>query len=353
MNKIIKQDLDTIYTCGIDWSKLKNSTVLITGASGLLGSYMMYMLKYLNFYCNLNVNIIVHCRNYLKMKSIIHLFKMEEHITIISGDLLNIKYELDKYKIYNIDYIIHAASPASSKIYGIDPLSVIYANVIITKSLLDISLNYELKGFLFFSSGEVCGKVDKELITEEDYGYLNPMDVRNCYSESKRMGENLCKCYNYQYKVPAVIVRPDHTYGPTIDLKNDDRVFSEFIYNIINNENIIMKSDGSPIRTFNYISDATEGFFRVLLDGRSGECYNISNNDCRISIKDLANLLVSLYPEKNLKVIHKKRDVTNKYLENKNKLCSTLSTKKVETLGYKCKIGIREGFKRTIQSFLS
>jgi nucleoside-diphosphate-sugar epimerase len=345
MNKIIESDLRIICNSNLDWEKFKNSTVLVTGAYGMLASYMVYTLAYLNStYPLLNIKIIAQCRNIEKAKD---KFKNIPQLFITNIDICgNFNF------IENVDYIIHAASPASAQYYSTDPISVINPNVIGTKNLLNLAKEKSVKGFLFLSSGDVSGKVDKELITEDDYGYLNPIDLRSCYAESKRIAETMCKCYNHQHELHTISVRPEHTYGPTLDLINDQRVFSEFISNIVNKKDIVIKSDGMSVRTFTYISDATIGFFTALLKGVSGESYNVSNNKCRIKIKDLAEMLVSMYPEKKLKVVYEKRSDTNEYIENKDNIRPTLSTQKIEKLGFTCNIDLKEGFKRTINSFI-
>ncbi|KAA6336830.1 GDP-6-deoxy-D-mannose reductase [termite gut metagenome] len=157
--------------------------------------------------------------------------------------------------------------------------------------------------FLYFSSGEVYGKVNDSIATvsETDYGYLDPMNVRSCYGESKRMGENICISYMHQYGIPVKVVRPAHTYGPGMDL-NDGRVFADFVRDVAHNNNIVMHSDGSNSRAFCYLSDATIAFFIVLLYGTNGEAYNVANPLCEITIIELAEKLVKLFPDKKLKV---------------------------------------------------
>jgi nucleoside-diphosphate-sugar epimerase len=348
MNDIIKEDLKIICSSNLDWEKFKNSVVLISGAYGMLPSYMVFTLLYLNkMYPGLNIKVIALGRNYDKAKKRFCDFLDNPLLTIVSGDVSN-KIEIKG----DVNYIIHAASPASSQFYGIDPIGVISPNVFGTKNLLELAVEKKSKGFLFFSSGEVCGTLDKKAITEEDSGYSDPTDLRNCYGESKRMAENMCKCWHHQYKVPTLAVRPDHTYGPTMDLENDRRVFAEFVSDVVNNRNIVVKSDGLSVRTFCYISDGTDGFFRVLLNGTPGESYNVSNNEGQISIGNLANLIVSLFPEKKLKVVYANRENKNSYLENKHKMRPMLSTAKIEKLDYKCRFKLRDGFYRTIKSFL-
>lgn len=348
MNNIIKEDLKIICSSNLDWEKFKNSVVLISGAYGMLPSYMVFTLMYLNeINPNLNIKIIALCRNHDKAKKRFCDFLDNPLFTILCQDVTN------KIKINGeVHYIIHAASPASSQFYGTDPIGVISPNVFGTKNLLELAKEKNSKGFLFFSSGEVCGSLNKKIITEEDSGYLDPTELRSCYAESKRMAENMCKCWHHQYKIPTVVVRPEHTYGPTMDLENDRRVFAEFVSDVVNNRDIVVKSDGLSSRTFCYLSDATEGFFRVLLNGTPGESYDVGNNQGQISIGNLANLLVSLFPEKNLKVVYKNREQNTGYLENKHKMQPMLSTKKIEKLGYRCRFNVREGFYRTIKSFI-
>lgn len=347
MNKIIKEDLELIYKSDLNWRKLKNSTVLVTGAYGLLASYMVYMLLYLNkLDSSFKIKTLILVRNIEKAEKKFVEYLDDPNLQIIKGDVSE-KIEVD----CQLDYIIHAASPASSQFYGTNPISVIMPNVFGTKYLLDLAVTNKVKGFLFFSSGEVCGKIEKEFINEEDSGFLNPTDIRSCYGESKRMAENICICYYHQHKIPVYIVRPDHTYGPTMDLENDNRVFSEFVSNIINNKDIVIKSDGLATRTFCYLSDATEGFFRVLLNGKPGKSYNVSNPNGKVTIRELAEILVSSFPEKNLRVTYQQGISNNQYLENKHKLRPSLSTKKIEDIGYNCRVSVKDGFSRTVKSF--
>ena len=349
MNEIIKEDLEIICSSNLDWEKLKNSVFLISGAYGMLASYMVFTLMHLNeMYPRLNINVIALVRDYNKAKKRFCEYLDNLLFTIKCEDVIN-KIEI----IGDVDYIIHAASPASSQYFGIDPIGVISPNIFGTKNLLELAKDKKSKGFLFFSSGEVCGTLNKKAITENDAGYLDPTEIRNCYGESKRMGENMCKSWHHQHKVPTVVVRPDHTYGPTMDLNNDKRVFAEFVSDVVNNRDIVVKSDGLSTRTFCYISDATDGFFRALLNGVPGESYNVSNNQGQISIRDLAKLIVTLFPEKNMKIVYSTREKNNNYIENKQKLRPVLSTDKIEQLGYKCKFDLNRGFYRTIKSFIN
>lgn len=349
MNNIIKEDIDIICHNDLDWGKFKDSSILITGAYGMLAQYMVNTLMSLNeYYPQLNINVVALGRDPEKLDNCFKEYSKNKLLTLLCRDVTD--YSLTKY-LGNVNYIIHAASPASSQFYGSNPTGVINANVIGTHNLLNLARENKVKGFLFLSSGEVSGKISKEIFTEEDYGPLNPTDLRSCYGESKRMAENMCKCYNKEFGIPTICVRPEHTYGPTMDIINDRRVFAEFVSNVVKGEDIIIKSDGKAVRTFCYIADATDGFFRALLNGKGGESYNIGNMGGRTSIGDLAEQLVSIFPEKKLKVIFQPRNDVN-YLENKDNIRPTMSTVKIEALGYKPKYNVKDGFYMTVRSFV-
>ena len=206
-----------------------------------------------------------------------------------------------------------------------------------------------MKCFLFFSSGAVYGSIENNLLANDEskFGSLDPFLVESCYPESKRMGESMCKAWFSQYQVPVKVVRPFHTYGPGVQL-DDGRVFADFVRNIVNNENITMNSDGSAKRTFCYLADATIAFFSVLLRGNVGEVYNVSG-DKQVSVLELANVLVEMFPEKKLKVI--KKETTNKNYLRTTTPDFLPGVSKLAQLGWKPVYSIENGFKRMIKSF--
>lgn len=349
MNKIIEDDIiNIIENRLIEWSDFKNQTVLITGANGMLPAYMVYTLLYLNRIKNYNIRVLALVRNKCKAENKFADFLSDTNLQILVQDVC------EKIIIPDpIDYIIHAASQASPKYYGIDPIGTINANVQGTSHLLQLARDKKCKSFLYFSSGEIYGNVNTDKgVSENDYGVIDPLKVRSCYGQSKRMGENLCICSNFQYGTNARIVRPFHCYGPGM-LLDDGRVFADFIKNILNNENIILRSDGQAIRSFCYIVDATISFFFVLLHGKIGEAYNVGNPLETMSILDLAKLIISLYPEKQLVV--KTEIIENDMRTIKMKSPLSISVPNISRLKeskYIPHYSAREGFKRTIDSFL-
>lgn len=343
---IIEQDMGLIAAQPLPWSNLAGKVVLITGASGFLPAYMVELILWLNENINKEnpTKIIGLVRNRQKA---IERFAAHQN----RGDLtLKVQDVCDPLEVEGgVDFVIHAASQASPKYYGTDPVGTLSANIFGTHQLLEFARLKNCQKFMFFSSGEVYGAAPEGFTRENDYGYLDPLDVRSCYAESKRMGENMAVCWQHQFGVPVVIVRPFHTYGPGMDLF-DGRVFADFVSDIVAGRNIVMKSEGTAVRAFCYLADAIAGFFTVLFKGISGQAYNIGNSNGETSIFDLAELLASLFPERRLKVEKFTQLNGNAYLTSPvNRICPDIS--KAIDLGWMPTISLTEGFTKTIRSF--
>lgn len=346
MNRIILEDMEKLYLRNIDWNVLNNTKVLVTGAYGMLASYMVYMLIYLNEYHGFNIDVYALGRNENKARKKFGDYFEREYFHFIESDLSNIS----NLTIFP-DYIIHAASFASSQFFGTDPVGTTKPNVLGTYGLLESAARNVIKSMLFVSSGEVYGETNCETVYENGYGISDPLDLRYCYGESKRMGECLCNCYWHQYKVPVKIARLGHTYGPTMDIYNDKRVFSEFVLNAVRSENIVVKSDGSPMRAFCYIADATAAFFQILFNGKNGEAYNVANMQGLVTMKYLAEMIASFSEKKVLKVEYAIRPTDEAYIESAQAKHNVPNTEKMQSLGWSCDYTIEEGFRRTIDSF--
>lgn len=338
LNPIIEKDVESILNNKIDFKKLENRTVLITGASGMIGSYLLYTLVALNDLQSYNIKIIALVRNkdripnYLKNRT----------------DIIVLEQDVCDRIMYNekLDYIIHAASPASPKIMKEKPVDTIMANTIGTFNTLKLAKKNNVNAYLYISSREVYGEPYdwQEEFDEETYGFVDPLLPRSCYSEGKKAAETMCVSFKEQYGVNVKIARPAHTYGPGMSIY-DGRVQADFLKNVVNGENIVMKSTGEAVRTYTYISDVIAGMFYVLLNS-DDVAYNMADEKSKITIKGLAELLVSLYPEKNLKI-----DIQ---VDNDNKGCAPfklgiINSNKLRKLGWEPKISLEEGFKRTVK----
>ena len=339
-NSIIEEDIRNILSESLPYSSLEGSTFMVTGAYGFIGSYIVRTLLQIK-----NTKVVAVVRNELKAKDKFSDLLNNSNFSIFVQDL-NIPFDFDEH----VDYIIHAASQASPKYYGVDPVGTLKTNSIGTSSLLDIAVKNKVKKFIFISSGEVYGKIDDntpELI-ETYTGNVDITDVRSCYGESKRIGENMCVCYSHQYGIPVNMLRLSHIYGPAFAL-DDGRCVPDFVSNVISNKNIVLNSDGSAKRCFCYITDFIRALFYVLFYGKDKNAYNVAA-DKETSILELAETLTKIYPEKNLHVEFNKDVFSKGYIKSASSR-SNFNTDKIKELGWSCKTDIKTGLKRMVESY--
>ena len=339
MNKVLENDLNNIIEQQIDWEKLRNKTIMITGASGMVGSYFVRTLLKLNEVNNMNIHVVCVLRDVKKIGADI---RDNASAEIFIHDVTKpIEYNGD------IHFIIHAASPASPLIMKSDPVSTIAANVLGTFHTLELAQKKKAEGYMFISSREIYGQPseNQEFFKEDTYGFVDPLDPRSCYPEGKKAAETMCASFRAQYGLNTKVARLAHTYGPGMSIY-DGRVQADFLKNVIFNEDIIMKSEGLPVRTYTYIADAVAGMFMILLNSKD-MVYNIGDENAKISIRELAEMLVKITPEKDLSV---KMEIP----EGGTKGCAPftlgiLDSTKLRDIGWKPLYTIEEGFLRTIQ----
>lgn len=342
MINIVRNDFIDKREFLLSLSPLRNSSILITGATGMLASYFVLLLKLLNKEFDYNIKIYALFRNKIYGET---LFGKEEFgIKYIIQDVRDpIIIEDD------LDYVFHAAGHASPYHISHQPVEIIQANIQGTLNLLESIKERGVKKVIFTSTREIYGNVSESIsrIKETDMGMINPLEPRSCYPESKRMAETILQSYYKQYNIPFITARIAHVYGPGMRLNNDGRVMADLLKYAMLNEDIILRSDGSALRSFCYISDAIEAVFSLLLKANVGEAYNISNEYEEISILELANLILKLSGSNNKVVFD---------IENDNQAyCSYkrvgLDTSKIEKLDWKPTTAITEGIKRTLSYF--
>jgi dTDP-glucose 4,6-dehydratase/UDP-glucuronate decarboxylase len=250
----------------------------------------------------------------------------------------------------DVDYIIHAASIASPTFYRKHPIKTIETNVLGLKNLLDIAIRKNTRSFLNLSSSEIYGDPEKTHIpTSEEYnGNVSCTGPRACYDESKRLGETLCVNYYREYGVPVKVVRPFNVYGPGLKL-NDRRVIPDFFNDAINKHKIEILSDGSPTRSFCYVSDAIKGFMLALLSEFNGEAFNIGNDKTEISMKEIAELIAEIVG--NVDIELGKSEEKEYLTDNPRRRCPDL-TKTKAFLNYYPKVDIRTGLERIFQWYM-
>lgn len=339
-NSIIYNDMKYIYSQKLDWDRLRNKSVFISGSYGMLSSYITIFLMYLNMKYDYNIHVIAQGRSSEKAKARFGEFWENKYFEYTDIDICQ-----DINRNDRIDYFIHSAGIANPKFYATHPVEVIEPNVLGTYYLLKYAKQYGCEKFLLFSTGDVYGKVDNPLkIMEDTVGRIDPLDIHSCYGESKRLAESLCVAFSREYNVPTVMTRIGHTYGPTMDIYNDPRSFSSFMKCAVEGDNIVMYSDGTAKRPFCYLADAVYGYMLMLLNGKNGEVYNISNSEQFISIAELAEVIANVSKNK-IKVVRKKR--TDCFVENVLNNCNKLVEDKLKDLGWHCGYDIQKGMEQT------
>jgi UDP-glucuronate decarboxylase len=342
-NPVIQNDLQALHQATVNWEHLKNKTILVTGATGMLASWFTFMLMYLNEKENYKIKLLLLARNKNKLKQV---FGNEPgYMKFIIQDVCEtITVQTD------IDYILHAAGAASPWYILNDPAGIAKANILGTLNVLELARKTSTQKVLFTSTREVYGKIEnKDSITENDMGIINPLDSRSCYPESKRMAETLLKIYSIQHRVSFNTLRIAHVYGPGMQIHNDGRVIADLFNDALNNQDIQLKSDGTAIRAFCYISDAIEALFRVMINGKNNEAYNIANEMEPVTIFELAEMIQSIAGN-NKKVSVKNEEAPVPGYCNYKRV--KLDTTKTESLGWRPKILLSEGICRTIDTLL-
>lgn len=339
MNQVLLDDLEMIINDDIRWEKLKGKTVLITGASGMVGSYMLYTLTRLNDKFDYGIKVIAMLRNPDKLSQET---KDRKDVEILVHDVTEKICLTEK-----VDYVIHAASPASPLIMQNHPVETIAANTLGTFNTLNLAKEHQAEGYLFISSREIYGQPaeGQEFFYENTYGFVDQLNPRSCYSEGKKAAETMCVSFKEEYGLNVKIARLAHTYGPGMSIY-DGRVQADFLNNVYHNEDIVLKSEGTAVRTYTYIADAIGGLFRILLNSEE-VVYNIGNEDGKVSIKELAEIMVSIYPEKNLKLIFDIPEGGTKGTAPYT--LGILNSGKLRELGWKPRYSVKDGFERTLK----
>lgn len=349
INSVLLADFKQMLTYSSTVNFLYGTRWLITGATGMIGSYFLSFLSYLNdVKLNHSMSITVFHRNHIgeNHQNIGHLIE-KEYINFIKVDLGTefIFQDADSY-----DFIVHAASNAAPNIYLNDPIGTINTNVRTTQNLLEhVKESKRLKAFLYFGSGEIYGNPDiRNIPTVEDYaGVTNHLGPRSCYVESKRFAETLCWNYMKEYNIPVKIIRPVHVYGPGFR-ENDSRVWADFIIRATLGKTIVILGDGLSRRGFCYLSDAVLQMLAVIQQGNMGEVYNIGN-DTHISIKELADIIAR---KSESKVAVEIKNQLPTYLQGSPEVsCPSIS--KVKQLMPILNTNIEDGIEKSLTWFLS
>lgn len=341
-NESYMEDVQFVAHLDIPWNKLKDKSIMLSGSTGLIGSFLIDVILEKNNLEDLNCTVFALGRNATRAKERFCKYSDDPHFVFIPYD---VKLPLVCDGIGTVDYILHLASNTHPMLYATDPIGTITTNIIGVQNLLEFSIEHNAVRFVFASSNEVYGenRGDVEFFDEDYCGYINCNTLRAGYPESKRCGEALCQAYRVQKNLDTVIARVTRSYGPTM-MMSDTKAVSQFIKKGIAGEDIVLKSAGTQHYSYTYMADAVSGLLFVLLNGESGAAYNIAEEHSDIMLKDLAAIIARI---KGKRVVFEIPDAIEAVGYSKATK-ARLDGHKLQALGWRPRYDIESGMKRTI-----
>lgn len=341
-NDFYMEDIRNVAELDLPWDKLNGRSVMLSGATGLIGSFFVDVLLEKNSIDGMNCTIYVLSRDVEKAKARFSKFAYDSLLNFIPYD---VSQPLIRDDIGRVDYILHLASNTHPVQYSTDPIGTITTNIIGLKNMLDFAVDHDAARFVFASSNEIYGenRGDVEFFDENYCGYINSNTIRAGYPESKRCGETLCQAYKAQKGLDVVISRFTRSYGPTM-LMTDTKAISQFIKKGIAGEDIILKSAGTQFYSYTYVADAISGLLLVLLKGKIGEAYNIADETSDIMLKDLAKIIAEMT---GVNIVFEVPDEVEAIGYSKATK-ARLDGHKLKALGWEPKYNIYRGVNKTI-----
>ncbi|RGW18777.1 NAD-dependent epimerase/dehydratase family protein [Ruminococcus sp. AF13-28] len=339
MKKIEIEDYEYVNSFEeISWDSLKYKTILVTGATGLIGSTLIKTLIYVSQKKNLEISIMGIYRNEKKLERVYKDIDIKK-VIFVKGDVLNFPNIKEE-----VDYVVHAANPTSSKFFISYPVETIDTAVNGTYNALEFAKRKNVSSFVYLSSMEVYGIPSRGTkINENNAGQFDTQKIRNCYPLSKQLCENLCSSFAMEYDLNVKNVRLTQTFGPGVEV-DDGRVFAEFARCALRKKDIVLKTKGKTERSYLYTIDAVVGILLVMLKGEKGQSYNIANEKSYCSIYDMARMIGDNY---GIKVKIDEQDISQ--MGYADILYMNLDTSKIKQLGWKAKYELSDMFRRMIQ----
>lgn len=338
---LVYEDVLSVVNRKLPWEKLDHRTILITGANGFISYYLVLACLIRNDLYASGIRIVGLVRSQKNAEKKYGNVLEREDFSLCVQDVCE---EIDPGRV---DYVIHAASQASAWHFENDPVGTINANLVGTERVLELAKKYQAE-VMMISSLKIYGSFQanpREKIGEEDRGYIDQTSYKNCYAIGKLAAETLCASYHKQYGIPVKIVRPSYIYGPTT--MYDDRVWAQFIVNVIRNEDIVLKSNGAPYRSFCYVTDTAAAIFTVLLKGEVMQPYNIASEKSNTTIRGLAKTAVEAFPEKRLNLSFV-NPADEEEPDISARVCEILDSAKLCALGWEAEVGLKEGIRRAV-----
>ena len=343
-NELYLQDLSVIVSVDyLPWSRLKGACILLSGATGMIGSLLVDAILFKDEEEAFNCKVIALGRNAEKAKKRFGHCWDSPFFQFVECDVNRAETMPEDVRA---DYVLHLASNTHPVAYATDPIGTITANIIGTQNMLDLAVRCEAKRFLFASSNEIYGenRGDTELFDESYCGYIDCNTLRAGYPESKRCGEALCQAYKKQKGTDVVIARLTRSFGPTLQL-TDTKALTQFLKNGLNKENIVLKSAGTQYYSYTYAADAVTGLLTVLTKGESGAAYNVADQSCDIQLKDLAQMIADISGTEVVFDLPNETEAAGFSKATKARLDGS----KLRQLGWTVQYSIHEGLERVLR----
>lgn len=337
-------DLD--YICqfdAIEWNLLNNKVLVLSGATGQIGSCLVDALMRKNTESGLNCQII--CLTRSVEKAMQRFWRWRDYHGLLQFEKVDVASPGDSFWQLHADFVLHLASNTHPIAYASDPIGTIKTNLIGTDNMLRLASQRDGTQFLLASSNEVYGenRGDVSLFDESYCGIIDCNSLRAGYPESKRCSEALVQAYRAKCGFKAVIARLTRTYGPTL-LSDDSKAMSQFIRNAVRKESIVLKSTGNQYYSFTYVADAVTGLLTILTRGEDGEAYNVAEPSFDVRLAEVASIIARIGGTDI--VFECPGDLEASGFSKVT--ISRLDNKKLTSLGWKAGYPLEKGLERTI-----
>lgn len=342
---VLQADLEQTVHSEVDWDRFRGKTFLVTGATGLVGSQLIKTLLCANRLLGADMRVLALVRQEEKARAVFGALLDRPELVPVIGDVtapLSVTGP--------VDYVVHGASITNSKQMVTYPVETIMTALEGTRRLLELSREKQVSGMVYLSSMEAYGVTDPALdrVTEQDLGFVDPLKVRSCYPEGKRMAECLCAAYAHEYGVPVTVARLAQTFGAGVSLR-ETRVFAQFARSYLDGTDIVLHTAGDSVGNYCYTADCVRGLLTLLAKGTPGEAYNVVNPRTATRIRDMAEMIASL-SEDRVKVVY---DIPADALQYgyAPAVQMRLSGDKLKALGFEARVDLPEMYRRLIESF--